>query len=122
MRQFIGKGEMGPALVREPPRQIFEQRVILAVALTENDELNVPFQEVLGDQSQQVPALLRNESANLRQQRDFGSLGQASPSLQPGFANRLAGHNGCRVVVARDLWRMGGTPHPRVYPVDNSLK
>ena len=49
--------------------------MVLAVARAENDELNVTLQEILGDLSQQVPALLRIEAADLCQQRDVGPLG-----------------------------------------------
>ena len=85
----------------------------LRMPLTQNDELNVALQEPVGHLGQQVPALLGVEPADLREQRDIGTLGEPGLPLEPGLASGLALADARRVITARPASARGSGSRPR---------
>ena len=90
--------------------------------LAQNHQLNVPFQKQVGHLGQQVPAFLRIETADLREHRDVGTLGEARLPLEPGLAPGLALADAGRVITGGQHRLVARAPGLGVDPVDDSAQ
>ncbi len=122
MGKVIGKAEVRPALAGKLAGQLFEEGVVFWVADTEHDELDVALKEAISDGSEQIPAFLGVEPADLGEQWHVRPLGEARPPLEPGFAGSLTGHDGRCIVLAGDHRLAGGAPDLGVDSVDDTAQ
>ena len=93
--------------------------MIFGMAIAQDDQLNILFQQQVGYLGQQIPSLLGIKPTDLGEHRDVRPLGEAGLPLEPGLALGLALGDGGRVIRGGQHRLVLRRPGLDVDPVDD---